>query len=126
MADTPDDTANAGAPRPRRRLPRMSDLFDVTDDMIAFADKYQQVWENEARATLALGEFLQARSQSLRSQVDLMRMGTDAFQRYNAWSEAVFGVRPESFMRGLMDQMERFAPGRVRTQRRERDEPPSR
>jgi hypothetical protein len=103
-------------PRPERRLPRMSDIFDVTDDMIAFADKYQQVWESEAKATIALGEFLNFRAQSLRNQVDLMRMGTDSFRRYNEWSEAIFGVRPETFMRGLMDQMDRLRP-RARTGR---------
>ncbi len=97
-------------PRPRPHRPRVSDLLDVTDDMINFADKYQQVWENEAKATLALGEFLSARSASLKTQVELMRMGTASFQRYNNWSEALFGVRPESFMRGLMDSMERMAP----------------
>lgn len=111
MAEDQDDTASA----PPRR-PRVSDLLDVTDDMINFADKYQQVWENEAKATLALGAFLGARSASLRTQVELMRMGSDAFRRYNDWSEALFGVRPESFMRGLMDQMERIAP-RPRTRR---------
>ena len=111
MVDEPEPTA-----RPRR--PRVSDLLDVTDDMINFADKYQQVWENEAKATLALGEFLSARSASLRTQVELMRMGSDAFRRYNNWSEALFGVRPEAFMRGLMDQMERMAP-RPRGSRRE-------
>jgi hypothetical protein len=99
----------AGSP-PRR--PRMSDLFDVTEDMIAFADKYAQVWEQEARATLALGEFLTARSASMRSQVDLMRMGSDAFGRYNAWSEAVFGVRPDALMRGVVDQIDRLRPRR--------------
>lgn len=95
---------------PRRSLPRVSDLLDVTDEMIAFADKYQQVWEHEAKATLALGEFLQQRSASLRAQVELMRMGNDAFRKYSAWSEALFGVRPETFMQGLMDQVERWRP----------------
>ncbi len=106
----PDEPQQPRAPRPRRRLPRVSDLLDVTDEMIAFADKYQQVWENEARATLALGEFLSARSGSLKAQVDLMKMGSESFRKYNAWSEALFGVRPESFMRGLMDTMERLRP----------------
>jgi hypothetical protein len=85
-------------------------MFDVTEEMIAFADKYQQVWENEAKATLALGEFLSARAASLRAQVELMRMGSDAYQKYSAWSEAIFGVRPETFMQGMMDQMERWRP----------------
>lgn len=105
MAEEQGPTASA---RPRR--PRVSDLLDVTDEMINFADKYQQVWENEAKATLALGEFLSARSASLRTQVELMRMGSESFRRYNNWSEALFGVRPESFMRGLMDSIERMAP----------------
>ncbi len=103
---------------PRRRLPRVSDLLDVSEEMINFADKYQQVWENEAKATLALGEFLQARAGSLRTQVELMRMGSDSFRRYNEWSEALFGVRPDAFMRGILDQMERLTP-RPRTRTRE-------
>ena len=103
---------------PKRRMPRVSDLLDVSEDMIAFADKYQQVWENEAKATLALGEFLSARAASLRTQVELMRMGSDSFRRYNDWSEALFGVRPDTFMRGILDQMERMTP-RPRTRTRE-------
>ena len=106
MTDDTQDTASG----PRRRLPRVSDLLDVTDEMIAFADKYQQVWENEAKATLALGEFLGARSASLKAQVELMRMGSESFRKYSAWSEALFGVRPETFMQGFMDQMERWRP----------------
>ena len=107
MAET---TPPGDAPRARPRLPRVSDLLDVTEDMINFADKYQQVWENEAKATISLGEFLYFRAQSLRNQVDLMRMGSDSFRRYNQWSEAIFGVRPEQFMRGIMDQMDRLRP----------------
>ncbi len=106
----PDEPKQPRAPRPRARLPRVSDLLDVTDEMIAFADKYQQVWENEAKATLALGEFLSARSASLKAQVDLMKMGSESFRKYNAWSEALFGVRPESFMRGVLDTMDRMRP----------------
>lgn len=90
--------------RGRSRLPRVSDIFDITEEMIAFADKYQQAWENEAKATLALGEFLNYRSASMRMQVELMRMGNDTFRRYVQWSEALFGVRPETFMRGFLDQ----------------------
>ena len=98
------------SPRPSRRrgLPRMSDLLDVTEEMIAFADKYQQAWENEAKATIALGEFLNFRAASLKNQVELMRLGNDAFRRYNEWSEALFGVRPETFMRGMLDQIDRL------------------
>jgi hypothetical protein len=113
MASGGDDRNDEARTTSRRRgLPRMSDLLDVTDEMIAFADRYQQVWEHEARATLALGEFLSARSASLRAQVELMRMGNEAFRRYSAWSESLFGVRPETFMQGLMDQMERWRPQR--------------
>jgi hypothetical protein len=88
----------------------MSDILDVSDDLIAFADRYQQIWEQEAKATIALGEFLSARAASLRSQVELMRMGSDAFRRYNAWSEALFGVRPEQFMRTLLDSFDAIRP----------------
>lgn len=102
---------DAGPKPPRRRgLPRMSDLLDVTEEMIAFADTYQQAWENEAKATIALGEFLNFRAASLKNQVELMRLGNDAFRRYNEWSEALFGVRPETFMRGMLDQIDRLRP----------------
>jgi hypothetical protein len=117
MVDSMTNDADASA-TPRRRIPRVSDLLDVTEEMITFADKYQQVWEYEAKATIALGEFLNARAASLRVQVELMRMGSDAFRRYNEWSEALFGVRPDSFMRGILDQMERLSP-RPRTRTRE-------
>jgi hypothetical protein len=110
----PDDATSSPPPpgdRPRGRLPRYSELRDVTDETIAFADLYQQVWEQEAKATIALGEFLQARSESLRIQVQLMRMGTGAFRRYSDWSTALFGVRPETFMDSLVDQAERLGFG---------------
>jgi hypothetical protein len=110
------ETEAGASARPRRRLPRVSDIFDVTEDMIAFADKYQQVWEHEAKATIALGEFLNFRAASLRTPVDRMRMGSDSFRRYSAWSEAIFGVRPETFMQGMMDQVERFWPDRRRSE----------
>jgi hypothetical protein len=89
----------------------VSDLREVTDEMIAFADLYQQVWEQEAKATIALGEFLQARSESLRIQVQLMKMGTGSFRRYSDWSTALFGVRPETFMDGIVEQAERLGFG---------------
>ena len=114
MAEDQDATPAA----PRRRA-RISDVFDVSEDMINFADKYQQVWESEAKATLALGEFLSARAASLRSQVELMRMGTDSFRRYNDWSETLFGVRPDAFMRGLLDQLESFSPASRRVKTRQ-------
>jgi hypothetical protein len=50
--------------------------------------------------------------------VELMRMGSDSFRRYNDWSEALFGVRPDTFMRGILDQMERMTP-RPRARTRE-------
>ena len=115
MVNEPDP---ASSPRMRRRLPRVSDLREVTDEMIAFADTYQQVFEQEAKATLALGEFLHAHSEALRLQVQLMRMGSDVYQRYNDWSAALFGLRPETFMDGIVAQIERLgfgataAPGR--------------
>ena len=107
----PDDLDNTAQEAPRRRLPRVSDLREVTDEMISFADKYQQVWEQEAKATLAFGEFLHSRSQSLKLQVELMRMGTGAFRRYGDWSESLFGLRPEMFMNNFIDQAERFGFG---------------
>jgi hypothetical protein len=90
--------------RPRRApgLPRISDLFNVTDEMIAFAEKYQKVWESEAKATLALGEFLGGRAESMRNQVELMRMGSDAFRRYTQWSEALLSLRPDTIMQAFM------------------------
>jgi hypothetical protein len=84
----------------------MTSLLDVTEDMIAFADTYQQAWESEAKATMALGEFLNFRAQALRKQVELMRMGTDAYRRYTAWSESLFGVRPEQMLQTFVDAME--------------------
>lgn len=95
-------SSRSGAARPR--LPRFSDLFDISEEMITFAEKYQKVWEAESKATLALGEFLGGRSESMRYQVEMMRMGSDAFRRYSQWSEALLNLRPDtliqSFMRG--------------------------
>jgi hypothetical protein len=92
------------ASRTRRssRLPRLSDLFDVSDEMITFVEKYQKVWESEAKATLALGEFLGGRAESMRYQVELMRMGSDAFRRYTRWSEALLSLRPDTFIQAFM------------------------
>ncbi len=84
------------------RLPRISDLFDISDEMIAFAEKYQKVWESEAKATLALGEFLGGRAESMRYQVELMRMGSDAFRRYSQWSEALLSLRPDTIIQSFM------------------------
>ena len=89
--------------RPRRSgLPRISDLFDISDEMISFAEKYQKVWESEAKATLALGEFLGGRADSMRYQVELMRMGSDAFRRYTQWSEALLSLRPDTIIQSFM------------------------
>lgn len=100
--ERPSSRGGAGSSRPR--LPRFSDLFDISDEMITFAEKYQKVWESESKATLALGEFLAGRSDSMRYQVEMMRMGSDAFRRYSQWSEALLNLRPDtiiqSFMRG--------------------------
>lgn len=89
--------------RPRRSgLPRISDLFDISEEMITFAEKYQKVWESEAKATLGLGEFLGARAESMRYQVELMRMGSDAFRRYTQWSEALLSLRPDTIIQSFM------------------------
>jgi hypothetical protein len=113
-----DDTTEA--PRPRGRLPRVSALREVTDETIAFADLYQQVWEQEAKATLGLAEFLRARSESLRVQVQLMKMGTGAFRRYSDWSTALFGVRPETFMDQIVEQVETLGFGAASSRTRPR------
>lgn len=95
--------------RPQRRpgLPRMSDLFDVSEEMITFAEKYQKVWESESKAMLALGEFLGGRSDSMRYQVEMMRMGSDAFRRYTQWSEALLSLRPDTIIQSFMRPPER-------------------
>ena len=59
--------------------------------MITFAEKYQKVWESEAKATLALGAFLGGRAESMRYQVELMRMGSEAFPPPG--SDRVFGLK---------------------------------
>ena len=89
--------------RPRQSgLPRISDLFDISEEMITFAEKYQKVWESEAKATLGLGEFLGGRAESMRYQVELMRMGSDAFRRYTQWSEALLSLRPDTIIQSFM------------------------
>jgi hypothetical protein len=82
------------------RLPRFSDLFDASEEMIAFVENYQRVWDSESKAMFALGEFLHQRSESVRLQVELMRMGSGTFRRYTEWSEALF--RPDTFMQAFM------------------------
>ncbi len=86
----------------RPRIPRIRDLFEASDEMIAFVEKYQKVWESESKAMLALGEFLGARAESMRYQVELMRMGTDTFRRYTAWSEALLSLRPDTLIQSFM------------------------
>jgi len=95
------------------RIPRLSDLADVSEELIAFVEKYQQIWECESKAMLALGEFLGARSDSMRNQVDLMRMGGDTFRRYTAWSEALLDFSPERFFPAWLQDFEQ----RTRPQR---------
>ena len=90
--------------RPARppRLPRMSDLLDAGDEMIEFVEKYQKVWEHESKAMLAMGEFLAARAESMRYQVELMRMGTGTFRRYTEWSEALLSLRPDTLIQSFI------------------------
>ena len=105
------ETAEPKARRSRARgpfsMPRIGDLLDVTDDMIAFVEKYQQVWEHESRAMLALGEFLAARSDSLKAQVELMRMGSGSARRYTAWADALLGMRPDTMVQSWMQALQR-------------------
>lgn len=97
-----------GGPRPPR-MPRISDLLDASDEMIEFVDKYQKVWEAESKAMLALGEFMGARSDSMRYQVELMRMGSGAFRRYTEWSQALLSLRPDTLLQSFMRPPEREA-----------------
>lgn len=83
-------------------MPRLSDLLDVSDEMISFVEKYQKVWEAEAKAMLALGEFLGGRAESMRYQLEMMRMGSGAFRRYVEWSEAIMSLRPDTFLQSFM------------------------
>ena len=106
----PPEHGRKRPPRSRLGLPRISDLVDVSDEMIAFVEKYQQVWASEARAMEALGEFLGARSESLRVQVELMRMGSEAARRYSSWADALMGFRPEAFVDSWMEAMHPRAP----------------
>jgi hypothetical protein len=108
--------ADGAAPRRRPRargpfsLPRIGDLLDVSDEMIAFVEQYQQVWQHESRAMLALGEFLAARADSLHAQVELMRMGSDSARRYTAWADALLGMRPETVVQSWMQALGRTPP----------------
>jgi hypothetical protein len=103
-------TAGDETPRRRpasRRRTALGSIYEATDDMITFVERYQQVWAAESRAMLALGEFLGARAESLRLQVELMRMGSDTFRRYTSWSEALLGLRPEALFQSWLAQIER-------------------
>ncbi|MEX2245963.1 MAG: hypothetical protein WEC75_04685 [Dehalococcoidia bacterium] len=93
------------------RIPGVSQLFEATDEMIAFVETYQKVWESESKAMLAMGEFLGARSESLRNQVELMKMGGDTFRRYARWSETLLGLRPEVFTQAWLDMLDRLRIG---------------
>jgi hypothetical protein len=96
------ETRERGARARRTRLPRISDLVEAGDDLILFVEKYQKVWEAESKAMLGLGAFLGARAESMRYQVELMRMGTDTFRRYLAWSEALLSLRPDTFLQSFL------------------------
>lgn len=101
----PEDSArpsSRGRRTPPRLVPRIGDLLSASDEMIAFVEKYQKVWEAESRAMLALGEFLSARAESMRLQVELMRTGTDSFRRYVEWSEALLSLRPDTLLQSFI------------------------
>lgn len=106
--ERPSSRPSGGGGRPR--FPRFSDLFDISDEMITFAEKYQKVWESESKAMLALGDFLGGRAESMRYQVEMMRMGSDAFRRYSQWSEALLNLRPDTLIQSFMRPPEREAP----------------
>jgi hypothetical protein len=94
--------------RRKPRIPGVSDLLDVSDEMIAFVEKYQQVWEHESKATFGLAAFLGERAESMRVQAELMRMGSDTFRRYTAWSESLMNLRPDVLVQSWMREMDRF------------------
>lgn len=105
--ETAAPRARRSRPRGPFSMPRIGGLLDVSDEMIAFVEKYQQVWEHESRAMLALGEFLAARSDSLKAQVELMRMGSDSARRYTAWADALLGMRPDTMVQSWMQALQR-------------------
>jgi hypothetical protein len=104
VADTNDSQQ-----RPPLRFMRLRDLVETSDDMVSFVEKYQKVWETEGRAMIALGEFLTLRAESMRYQVEMMRMGNDAFRRYNDWLEALMSLRPDTMLQAFMRATERPA-----------------
>ena len=81
---------------------RLRDMVEMSDDVISFVEKYQKVWETEGRAMISLGEFLTLRSESMRYQVEMMKMGNDGFRRYNEWLEALMSFRPDTIMQAFM------------------------
>jgi hypothetical protein len=60
---------------------------------------------------IALGEFLTIRSESMRYQVEMMRMGNDAFKRYNDWLEALMSLRPDTMLQSFLRATERPTAG---------------
>lgn len=100
MADTTDRSSRDA--RPPLRFMRLRDLVDTSDDVIQFVERYQKVWEAEGKAMSALGEFLTLRSESMKYQVEMMRMGSDAFRRYNDWLEALMSLRPDTLLSSFL------------------------
>ena len=88
--------------RPPLRFMRLRDLVETSDDVIQFVDRYQKVWEAEGKAMIALGEFLTLRSESMKYQLEMMRMGNDAFKRYNEWLEALMSLRPDTLLSSFL------------------------
>lgn len=88
-------------------MPRFDDLLDASAEMIAFVEKYQELWQHESRAMVALGEFFAARADALRAQAELMRMGTETARRYGAWSDTLLALRPESIVQSWIQTMGR-------------------
>lgn len=95
--------------RPPLRFMRLRDIVETSDDVISFVEKYQKVWEAEGRAMVALGEFLTLRSESMRYQVEMMRMGNDAFRRYSDWLEALMSLRPDTLIQAFLRPPDRPA-----------------
>jgi hypothetical protein len=110
MAESNDEKRKAaGRSGSPLRFMRLKDIVDVSDDMITFVDKYQKVWEAEGKAMIALGEFLTLRSEAMRHQVDMMRMGGDYFKRYTEWVDALMSLRPDTLLQSFMRPPEREA-----------------
>ncbi len=101
MADSNDRKSERETRGPLRFM-RLRDLVETSDDVISFVEKYQKVWESEGKAMIALGEFLTLRSESMKYQVEMMRMGNDSFKRYNEWLEALMSLRPDTLLQSLL------------------------